>query len=236
MVRGVDADWSFEERRRSLRFGCRHKVDLLQGEKKSITFVLDYSMGGLRLSKPGDVKVGERIKVSFPHPLPGFSISAVECEVVWKRKNTRSLEMLAGLKFVETKERMAKSWVAYFFQERGASSVDLVERRKSVRSPCKLTTAATSPGIQAVGELLNLSLGGGLVRLNRPGEVGDVWGLTVAGADGAPEFSCNAVVQSCDIGPDGMYLQRVKFQSTDPAATKLLSKSLLKLNRNFWTD
>lgn len=238
MVRGVDADWDFNERRRCLRFQCRHKVEMLQGENeaKSVAYVLNYGIGGVRIAFPGNLKVGERVKLRFPHPLPGYSVKALECEVVWRRKNSKSLEMLAGLKFVETKERMASSWIAYFFRERGASLQDLKENRKHVRAVCKLSVVARGEEDRAVGEVYNIGLGGLFMKINRPSEVGDTWLLDITGVSNFPGLHFSGRVLSCDPDSSGMYGQRISFQQPDEETIKLLRKYLLALTKDFWTD
>lgn len=236
MVRGVDADWEFDERRRTVRFNCRHKVDLLLSEEeaKDMGYVLEYSMGGLRVSHRCPLKPGQRLKVRFPHPLPGVSVRAVECEVIWRRKNPKTLETLAGMKFVETRERMANSWVAYFFRERDASSKDLVEHRRSYRTTCSLDVVARSEDERSVGKLENISTGGAFLRINRPAEVGDRWGLDISGLSTFEAMHIEGTVQSCDMDESGLYEQRITFDELDEETEKILQKYLLALTKNFW--
>lgn len=238
MVRGVDADWQFHERRRSVRFKCRHKVDLLSGEddNKTVAYVLNYSMGGVRISYPGNLKVGDKVKLRFPHPLQGVTVKAVSCEVLWRRKNSKTLEMLAGLKFLESGERMSQSWIAYFFREREASANDLKESRKSVRMSCKLDVVARSAEDRAVGQMLNLGLDGALIKINRPAEVGDLWLLDVSGLSSLAPLHFKASVLSCDMGPDGMYAQRVEFGPSEEEMQKIHRKYLLTLSKDFWDE
>lgn len=236
MVRGIDADWHFNERRRALRFKCRHKVDLLQGEKKSVAYVINYGLGGVRLSNPGSIKVGETVQLRFPHPLPGVSVRSVACEVLWRRKNTKTLEILAGLKFVEDGERMANSWLNYFFKERKATPEDLREKREFVRVPCKLELVARSDSDRGVGEVHNVSLGGAYLLVNRPAEVGDTWLLDIGGLSSLKPFHFQSTVLSCEMGESGLYAQRVKFKNHDEINLALLRKYLLALSKDFWTD
>lgn len=236
MVRGVDADWQFTERRRAIRCKCRHKVDLLQGpeENKSVAYVLNYSLGGVRLGNPGNIKVGEKVKLRFPHPLPGYPVKSLECEVLWRRKNTKSLEMLAGLKFLEPKERMMSSWIAYFFAERKATTSDLKEDRKSVRVACKLEVIARSEEDRAVGEAVNIGLGGALIIINRPSEIGDELSLDIGGLSSFPAMHFKGRVESNSVTDTGMYAQRVKFVERDDEMLKLLGKYMLALSKDFW--
>lgn len=233
MVRGVDADWTFNERRKTLRFNCRHKVDLLQDENKSLAYVIDYSMGGVRLAYPGALKVGERIKLKFPHPLPGYSVNTLDCEIVWRRKNSKTLEMVAGARFVESRDRMKSSWVAYFFNERGSS--DVRERRLFYRAEGKLDVVARGDADRSVGEVRNVSLGGAFLKINRPAEVGDIWGLDISGF-GLEGVHFKAEVLSCEMGESGLYEQRVKFTEKDEESLKLLRKYMVKLSKDFWTE
>ena len=236
MVRGLDADWQFTERRRTIRFSCRHKVELLQGEKKNTTYVISYSLGGLRLSNPGSLKIGDEVHIRFPHPLPGFSVKSLKCEVLWKRKNTRTLEILAGLKFLETKDRMAKSWVAYFFRERNATLADIKEDRAYYRADCRLNVIARREQDRAVGEVRDLGIGGALLALNRPSEPGDDLELDVSGLSNLEPLYFKATSLECNMGDGGLYLTRVQFYSADEDSKKLLQKYMIALSKDFWTD
>ena len=240
MVRGVDADWDFSERRRCVRFTCRHKVDLVHEEDdggKNVAYVLNYGVGGVRITYPKSLKIGEKIKLRFPHPLPGFSVRTLECEVIWRRKNPKTLEMLAGLKFVEGKERMQSSWVAYFLRERGATGADAREDRDYFRAECKLDVVARADDDRAVGHALNMGIGGALLALNRPAEPGDEWGLDISGLSSFPAFHRRCQVKSCEMGENGMYIQRVEFGPVrDEDTAKLIRKYMLALSKDFWTD
>jgi len=238
MVRGVDADWQFDERRRTIRIKSRHKIDLLKDagdgkQEKSIAYVLNYSMGGVRMSYNGNLKVGERFQLHFPHPLPGVTKSSVNCELVWRRKNPKSLEMVAGAKFLDSGEYMMQSWVSYFFRERGSGSSDLVERRKSVRCPCDLDVLARSVE-NAQGKVLNIGMGGALLTLNRPAEKGDQWGLDISGLSSFDGFHVKAVVQSCETGKSGLFNQRVVFEKPAEDQEKIFKKYLLALSKDYW--
>ena len=236
MVRGVDADWDFTERRKTMRFGCRYKFDLLKEDTKSVAYVVNYSMGGVRLAYPGSLKVGETIQLRFPHPLPNTSVRTLSCQVVWRRKNPKTLEMVAGLKFVESKEQLGKSWIVYFLRERGASSRDLIEDRKHVRLACNLDIVARTDSDRAVGQSKNIGLKGALLALNRPAEVGDMWALDITGLSSFPGIHIKCEVLSCEPGESGLYEQRVRFEPCDEPTTKLLKKYILALTKDFWTD
>lgn len=238
MVRGVDADWQFDERRRTIRIKSRHKVDLLQETKdaeptKSVAYVMNYSMGGVRISFNGNLKVGEKVQLRFPHPLPGVTKSVVNCEILWRRKNSKTLEMLAGAKFLDSGDYMMQSWISYFFRERGSASSDLVEDRKSVRCDCTLDVLARGDE-NAQGRVLNLGLGGALLAINRPAEVGDEWGLDISGLSSFEGFHVKGVVQSCETGKSGLFNQRVKFKQPAEEQEKIMKKYLLALSRDFW--
>lgn len=236
MVRGVDADWQFDERRRTLRFKSRHKVEMLHGEgEKHVAYVMDYSMGGVRLNTSESLKTGQEVQLRFPHPLPGVSKSVVRCEVLWRRKNPKTLEMLYGAKFLESADHMMQSWVSYFFRERGASSGDLVEDRSAVRCKCSLDVLARSVE-NAQGKVLNISLGGALLAINRPAEVGDEWGLDISGLSSFEGFHVKAIVQSCEVGLSGLFNQRVTFKPPAEDQEKILKKYLLALNKDFWSS
>lgn len=262
MVRGLDADWDFQERRRSVRFNCRHKVEMtreigptgvaalakgLPGgkpakdapppkTKKELTYVIDYSMGGVRITTIHQLKVGEKVALRFPHPLKNVRVHSVNGEVVWTRKNPKTLERVAGIKFKESKERMGASWIAYLFKERGAKLGDLREDRKYFRAACNLEVLARGEEERAVGRCTNLSTKGALLQLNRPPEDTERWALDLSGLSNLPPMHIHCEVLACDTNDEGMYVQRVCFVHLDDETEKTLRKYLLHLCKDFWTE
>lgn len=237
MVRGLDADWDFAERRKTIRFSCRHKVDVSKGEEAAkVAYVINYSMGGLRFSSTIKYKVGETVSIKFPYPLEGVQVRSVACEILWVRKNPKTLEIVCGAKFKETKQRMASSWVAYLFRERGADSKSLVEDRKKFRIPCSLDVLARAGEERAVGNVINLGPEGACLSINRPAEADDVWGLDIKGLSSLQPMHIKVTVLSCEVEAAGLFRQRVAFQPMDQATRALLASYLQHLARDFWTE
>jgi hypothetical protein len=235
MVRGIDADWEFEERRRTIRFKSRHKVELHHGEgEKHVAHVADYSMGGVRILTAQSLKKGQVVSLRFPHPLPGVSKDTVKCQILWRRKNPKTLETLVGGKFLESAEHMQHSWVSYFFREKGSTSNDLREDRKFIRCACNLDVLARSVE-NGQGKVLNIGRGGALLALNRPAEPGDEWGLDISGLSSFEAFHMRAIVETCETGESGLFNQRVRFVTSVEEQERILMKYLLALSKDFWT-
>lgn len=238
MVRGLDADWDFSERRRTIRFNCRYKVEVVRGEDKKIAYVINYSMGGLRLTTPQKYKVGETISVAFPLPIEGVTVNSIKCEIVYVRKNPKTLESVVGAKFKETKQRMAASWIAYFFREKNADSKDLIEDRKHFRANCRLEVLARGVGDnRGVGQVINISTHGACIVIDKAAEVDDIWGLDIKGLSSLQPMHIKATVLENQEEPAGMYRQRVAFNTPlDDATQNLLVSYLQHLAKNFWTE
>jgi c-di-GMP-binding flagellar brake protein YcgR len=236
MVRGLDADWDFTDRRKTIRFSCRYKVEVTRGEQTKVAYVINYSMGGLRFSSTHKYKVGDTVSIKFPHPLEGVTVRSISCEILFVRKNPKTLEMVCGAKFKETKPRMAASWVAYLFREKGVDSKDLLEGRKLYRTHCKLDVVARSGEERAVGHLINMSTAGACIAINRPAEVDDLWGLDIRGLSNLPAIHIKVTVLSCEMEAEGLYRQRVRFNSMDENTKAQLMSYLQHLAKNFWTE
>ena len=144
--------------------------------------------------------------------------------------------MLAGAKFTEPKERMMKSWIAYFFQERGATLAALKERRKFYRAICKLDVVARAGSDRAVGEIRDMGIGGAFLKINRPAEPGDKWDLDISGVSNFTGMHYQSTVLSCAMGESGLYEQHVRFDGADEESLKLMQKYLLALSRDFWAE
>lgn len=239
MVRGLDADWDFSERRKTIRFSCRHKVDVSRGEDASkVAYVTNYSMGGLRFTSTVKYKVGDVVAVKFPYPLEGVQVRSVSCEILWVRKNPKTLEIVCGGRFKETKQRMSASWVAYLFREKGVDSKALVENRKLFRVPCQLDVLARAGEERAVGNVINFGPQGACLSINRPAEVDDVWGLDIKGLSSLQPMHIKVTVLSCEVEAAGLFRQRVSFNlnSMDQATRALLTSYLQHLAKDFWTE
>lgn len=237
IVRGIDADWDFSERRKTIRFNCRYKVNVTRGEETKVAYVINYSMGGLRFTTTQKYKAGDTVSIKFPHPLDGVTVQSVSCEILFVRKNPKTLELVCGAKFKETKQRMASSWVAYLFKEKNVASKDLIEGRKVYRCNCRLDVVARAGEERAVGRLVNISPTGACLSLNRPAEIDDLWGLDIKGLSNLQPIHLKVTVLSCDIEAEGLYRQRVSFNTPMDEPTKtLLMEYMRHLAKDFWTD
>lgn len=238
MVRGLDADWDFSERRKTIRFSCRYKVEVLRGEESKVAYVINYSMGGLRFSSTHKYKVGETVSVKFPHPLEGVSVRSIACEILFVRKNPKTLEMVCGVKFKETKPRMAASWIAYLFREKGVDTKDLLEDRKMWRTPCRLDVVARAGEERAVGNMINISQVGACIAVNGPAEPDDIWGLDIKGLSNLAPMHIKVTVLTCEMEAEGLYRQRVSFNTAamDDTTKGLLKSYMQHLAKDFWTE
>lgn len=237
MVRGLDADWDFRERRKTIRFRCRYKVDVTKADETKPVYVIDYSMGGLRFSTTLKYKVGDEVSIRFPTPLPEVSVSSLHCEIVYSRRNPKTLENVYGVKFKETKQRMSASWIAYFFREKNATSHDLVEHRAHFRISCSVEIVARAADERAVGTMTNLSTEGCCIVINRPAEPDDIWGIDISGISSIQAVHIKGTVLSCELEETGLYRQRIKFPNPLGEATDTILRSyMLALTKDFWTE
>jgi hypothetical protein len=236
MVRGFDADWDFSERRKTIRFACRYKVDIVKGEESKVAYVINYSMGGLRFSSTHKYKVGDTVSVKFPHPLEGVTVRSISCEILFVRKNPKTLEVVCGAKFKETKPRMAASWVAYLFREKGVDAKDLLENRKVYRTLCRLDVVARAGEERAVGHMINIGPTGACIAINRPAEEDDIWGLDVKGLSSLQPMHIKVTVLSCEMEAEGLYRQRIRFNNLDETTKGLLMSYMQHLAKDFWTE
>ncbi len=249
MVRGIDADWDFAERRKTIRFQCRYKVDVTFKDTKKVAYVLDYSLAGLRFTSTVKFKIGEVVQVKFPHPLEGYGVRSLNCEVIWMRKNPKTLELVCGARFKETKPRMAASWIAYLFKEKKVDTKDLVEDRKFYRATCKLEVVARRDDLRSEGHIVDISTEGGCIMIDQASEEEETWGLDIKGLSNLEPMHIKATVLSCvteaevegepdpdgEVQIEGIYRQRVKFQTPlDEKTILLLQNYMQHLAKDFW--
>lgn len=239
MVRGLDADWGFEERRRGLRFTCRHRVALktagssLKGRKG---YVVDYSVGGVRTITPEPLKVGDQFNVDFHIPIEGVAVNSLACEVVWCRKNQKSLENHSGLKFLEDPATVQASWVGYFFNEKGLTAEHLMETRHWFRIDCKIQVEVKGEAGRSKGNIRNLSMLGLMAELDKAQYIKTDLHVIMMPLERAGPLELLGRAVEVLPGEMGLFRHRILFQDVDPAKKKMLTKYMVTASKDFWTD
>lgn len=141
------------ESRTRRRLAVDEKVNLLVHGEKSRAVVVDLSWGGVRLELETRLEVGSRVAISPCRS--GLGRAKVPCAVRWTGGGQ------AGLEFLRPPSRLRRCWISKLLDE------DSPERRATVRAAVELPVEARSGQAQLLGQTVDVSRGGALLRLPR---------------------------------------------------------------------
>ena len=153
------------ERREIVRIDCKVPAVYRASDGKDLTAVIvDIGINGLRLESPKKIPRNSEVQVLRPEGGP------VSCKVIWSRPKRFSDQHLSGLQFIDSKENMRSSWVKSTLQKLGFKPGKIKEQRKHirVRSEARATLSSTAGDELTEGTLLNLGIGGALVKMETP--------------------------------------------------------------------
>ena len=220
LVKGKGPSWSFEERRSLVRLKCSYRSIYSFGENRFSGTISDLGEGGLALTTPDPLKVGQVIKVYCPFVDVEGPDGPIEGEVCW----TRELAGLhnSGLRFQVTPH----SWVFSVLQLLGFSSLSSRSKRRWVRAECKLPARIGSRDVQ----IENLGVGGALIQAKSRLTAEDAT-ITIG-----PYLKLEALELSGNLGePREDGLQAFEFRDPEGPQLKLLGLYLKALLRRSLT-
>jgi len=216
LVKGKGSSWGFEERRGLVRLKCSYKSIYASSEGRFPGTITDLGEGGLALTSPEPLRVGQALKVFCPFVDVDGPNDPIEGEICW----TRSLGGLhnSGLRFVVTPH----SWVFSVLQLLGFSSLSSRSKRRWVRAECKLPAKVGEAAVQ----VHNLGVGGALVQSKPALPLGEAV-ISMGPYLKFEELRLEGVVG--ERREDG--LQAFEFRELDGAQLKLLGLYLKALLR-----
>ncbi|CAM9945177.1 unnamed protein product, partial [Phaeothamnion confervicola] len=155
------------ERREVIRLQCRVTVQFVGDDASSHDVVVtNISLKGLRAETPRKFKKGDRVLVGMPNSRQG----PVSCQVMWTRTISSSGSLSVGLKFDDTQENMARSWLKDTLRQLGFEPGKIRERRNFIRfpSPSQVRSALANRAGDFLGDgrLINIGFGGALAAVS----------------------------------------------------------------------
>jgi PilZ domain len=190
-----------DERRRGLpRLTCNLEATCRQNDEEWNITVTNMSLGGLELDLPDEP--WPRLQMSIS---PQGHHGEVTGHIVWTAPVGERFR--AGLEFDQSIEELSRSWVASTLLDLGSEMFLGRAPRRYVRVPVEIETILILDNGGAVGvTLLDLSLGGCLLRSSKPLEVPE---LTLR--LGAVE--CQGSIVSSRPGPQGQsWMHHIQFK------------------------
>lgn len=218
---------SLDERRLTARVTCKYPVSCRTKAGAMVGDVLDLSANGLRLATDRSLRKGEKLKVDPPRGLreAGEAVTGV---VRWcRRRGDNSYQV--GVSLVPG----AKSWVGRALRELGLNPDAPRERRRFIRVSGKLEVELRDDGNPVLtGELLDLSLGGALVRCSSKLSKRAQVRMRVSSLAGLSPLDLVAVVKEVSEPERGGYTLSLQFSRPSEGQQKELGRYLASLIRS----
>lgn len=221
------------ERRRALRVRCYCQAQaIVEGESHKAT-VTDLGLEGVRIkSMSAPFKQGAEVAVAYrpPHSDGGAECGVVRCNVLWVQRSGR--EMVAGLRYNDSRENMRSSWVRYVLTELGFDESRTFQRRQHLRVDAAMPARVFHNGEVALtdAKVVNLGIGGALVESKDELPTGSRIEMEISLWRILPTLALNGVVLHTrrEPGCDGV-LHSVQFGALDPGDVKLLGNYIINL-------
>lgn len=224
------------ERRRLVRVRCHLPVEVVYKEQSLGGHVLDMGSQGLRLRIDSSLPAGSLI--SARALLSGQTrVPYVNFKVLWSRPRTAKNTALHGIAFDRT-EDIKKSWVGLLFRELGLNEKTASSRRKYLRVdgriPVRLLAPPTFVGAPPPIEMVNVGVGGLLLRSKQPLQPGQTWDVVLGPLGSLPQVGPYPV-EIISTKPDETGLNclaAMRFRSVDNALLQNVGRYVVKLLRN----
>lgn len=203
-----------KQQRAMTRVNCNIAVVCKQGDKTFKSRVLDIGLNGMRLAVLERFAPGTRLEVV---PEAG-GMEPINIEVLWcrKRRNQEVLEI--GIKFPDSEEKQASSWVRVAMQRLGFGVIPVTERRQSIRLEMAYPLALIHGPLRFPIKLVNLSAEGAAVEGAESVNAGAA--VKLAGLPGGQDLS-GKVIYCRPLQASGSF--RMGIRLVKPAPDALLS-------------
>ncbi len=197
-----------KERRYTNRFPCNQSVCYSQGDQWSEGQLKDISLEGARLGCSSPLTTGQALEIVGQGQNGG---QPVNCWVQWSSPNNELTEV--GLQFRGSVGEVLQTWVGPLLRHRDG----LLQKRELVRVPVNIRLLVCESGITVNGTLVDLSLGGGLIRCGSMFSTGSRLTLTL------DELDLEATVLSGRFVDDSWHYS-VRFEKLTRAQSRRLEE------------
>lgn len=238
MILGPQApEVDLHEKRLTPRVNCFIEAHFATEEGEtfqgSIT-VLEIS--GMRIVSPRKITKGQKIIVrvdSFSGVLLAkpFKVENVNAEVVWCKKKQGFSQHMAGIKFTDPQEAIAKSWVNYVLESFGVKDKSGFQRRKDIRVSTTLPVRCFTGRKDFVdGVAYDIGLGGIRMKLKGDLGTGKEVSLQIGPYRRLPPLKCRGKIRRSNYhtGSDA-FIMGVEFVDLDDKLIKLIGSYIRAL-------
>lgn len=222
---------SLTEKRRGVRVKSYAQVRAHLGEQDHKAIVTELGVDGLRFkSMEAPLAQGQEVELRYASEVEGAEAGPVRVQVAWVQKSGRDL--VAGARYVDSRENMRRSWVRFLLMEIGFDDTRTYQRRKFIRVDASIPSRIFQESEVLISEarLVNIGIGGCLLEsadsLEKDREVTvemSLWRIL-------PTLRLPAsVIESRQDAETGLCLTSLKFGSMDSAQIKLLGNYVINM-------
>ena len=215
------------ERREMIRLKCRFPVRCFYKDQSFRGIVTDMGIKGLRLESPRKLRKGQMLQIELEELTGPFSVARVNCQVRWCRNQKTSTFIGMGVSYEEPLERMSDSWVRSVLYELGFEEEFIYQRRRAVRVDCCLSGELEMDGQRVPVSIVNLGVGGALIRGMGALELRDPVRLFLGPETPLPSVGLESEVVGMKAEAGEQHLLSVRFLEMSPSLNRTLGRYVM---------
>ncbi|MBN9415643.1 MAG: PilZ domain-containing protein [Candidatus Eremiobacteraeota bacterium] len=219
------------EKRRGLRVKSYAQVRAFVGDKEYKAIVVELGVDGLRMkSMEAPFEQGQEVELRYASEVDGAEAGPVRVQLAWVQKSGRDL--VAGARYVDTRENMRRSWVRFLLTEIGFDDTRTYQRRKFIRVDASIPSRIFRDEEVLVSEarLVNIGIGGCLLESAQALEKDQQVTVEMSLWRILPTLRLPATVIALRNDPDsGLALTSLQFGVIDPSQVKLLGNYVINM-------
>ena len=218
------------EKRRALRVKSYAQVEVTCEGQSYRGTVTELGVEGLRLkSLEAPLAQGQALDIHYELPDEVEERGSVKVQVAWVQRVGR--EMVAGARYVDSRENMRRSWVRLLLQEIGFDDSRIFQKRQHLRVDTTIPARVFQHEQLIGGEhrVDNLGIGGALLHSSDPLDKGAIYSLEMSLWRILPTLRLPVGV--IDVRPDPAegYLMSLQFGEMDAPQVKVLGNYIINM-------
>lgn len=222
---------SLTEKRRGVRVKSYAQVRAQVGDQDHKAIVTELGVDGCRFkSMEAPLVQGQEVELRYASEVEGADVGPVRVQVAWVQKSGRDL--VAGARYVDSRENMRRSWVRFLLTEIGFDDTRTYQRRKFIRVDASIPSRIFDGSEVVIPEarLVNIGIGGCLLESASSLEKGREVTVEMSLWRILPTLRLPAIViETRHDSEAGFYLTSLKFGSIDSAQVKLLGNYVINM-------
>jgi hypothetical protein len=229
---------ALHEKRARVRIKCSFTVMCRGMEEEMAGKIYEMGQEGLRVEVPRRVKPGDRYALELKQLSASsspfdFEEPIVWGQVIWCRKKRFASTMLAGFSYLDSGDKLDRSWVRHIFRKLGVDPQGIFQKRTYIRADADMPVSyAQGSMAPEEGRLLNIGIGGALIETRLPVSLRNEIMFSLGPHQGIPRVSCKGVVLQARMDSGGRrWNVGIMFGDLTAHQTRILGRYVMKFLR-----